>query len=310
VQTGSSGGREGIMNPEECPACGMPQWKALQVLRGQYEIQRCRSCGLLRSKGTPREGTGEDEFGGLDLDSYFKSLENLRRESAEQLLQKMEQHVPVGSLLDVGCSFGWFLDVAKTRGWDTFGIEPSDIAVGHVQKRAAHQVLHGVFPATSFGERRFTSAVMTDVLEHLDNPVLMLQQLAAVLEPGGVLAIRVPNQEGLIYKTAATMARGAKALDGPMWRMWQLDFPYPHLWYFNRKTLSAVATRAGLQVLEVETEPVLRVRSVGDRVRYTTGPGGSMAKTALLTAGLGACALASEGLRMHDECYVIARPKP
>lgn len=297
--------------PQLCPSCTGSEWKRLQKLRNQYTLLKCRTCGLLRSEGTPRHGTGEDEFGALDLDTYFKSLESLRRQSARNLLEEIEKHVTAGAVLDIGCSFGWFLDAAAERGWQTFGIEPSDVAVRHVQSRSKHEVKHGLFPETSFGERRFEAVVLTDVLEHLPDPVTTLAQIAQVLKPGGVLGVRVPNQEGLIYKAAAVLAKAtAGGIDSPMWRMWQLDFPYPHLWYFSPQTLSAVTTRAGYDVVEVQTEPVIRLGGVSDRVKYIAGNEGSSAvRNIALTFGLGTCAVAANLFRMHDECFIIARPQ-
>ena len=72
-------------NPPEirdgCPSCGSREWRPLTTLRGSFTLQRCAGCHMLRSVGTPRTGTGEDEFARVDLDSYFKSMVPVRRES-------------------------------------------------------------------------------------------------------------------------------------------------------------------------------------------------------------------------------------
>lgn len=46
---------------------------------------------------------------------------------------------------------------------------------------------------TFASEQRFNLIVLSDVIEHLDNPALALENLASLLTPGGQLVISTPN---------------------------------------------------------------------------------------------------------------------
>src|SRR5207237_7184941 len=96
-------------------------------------------------------------------------------------------------LLDVGAHAGRFIHLAQTRGWQVEGIElnPRTAAYAAAHTGApVHRVnAHGL----ALGGHRYDAVVLTDVLEHIPEPVKLLRELAALLDPGGVVAGKVPN---------------------------------------------------------------------------------------------------------------------
>jgi 2-polyprenyl-3-methyl-5-hydroxy-6-metoxy-1,4-benzoquinol methylase len=97
------------------------------------------------------------------------------------------------SLLDVGAHVGRFMYLAQRDGWDVEGIElnPRTAAYAHARTGApVHQInAH----ALARGGRNFAAITLTDVLEHIPEPLHLLTSLAALLEPGGAVAVKVPN---------------------------------------------------------------------------------------------------------------------
>lgn len=301
------------MSQCHCPSCGAAEWTVLATIRNSFSLLRCAGCSLLRSEGTPRHGTGKDEFARLNLDAYFESMAPIRRESSINLLTRIESLVTKGSILDIGCSFGWFLDEAKARGWETFGIEPSDLAFDYADRKKMHNLHHGIFPADGFGGKLFDAIVMMDVLEHLCHPVAVLSAVHGVLRPGGVAAIKVPNQKGLIYTAASLLNRASFGnISMPIWRLWQFDFPYPHLWYFDPRSLRRVAKNAGLDPVIEDTEPIVTVASIPNRLGYVFS-GRNLGERTLLpfyAVGLAACTIAAMVARREDISLLIAvRPR-
>jgi SAM-dependent methyltransferase len=251
-----------------------------------------------------------DEFGSIDLDSYFESMRPIRSESSRDLLIEMEKHTQAGALFDIGCSFGWFLDEAKARGWQTYGLEPSDVAYGYARKQGRHQLVHGFFPGDGFEGVTFDAVTMTDVLEHLSDPVSVLDAVRPLLKPEGVLTVRVPNRQGLVYLAArALYGVSAGAFSQPLWRLWQFDFPFPHLWYFDLKTLRNTIEAAGFRVVHEGVEPVVKLGSITKRLGYLSCGSGITAKvrTLLYASGLTACALGAQVTGRHDICRIIAK---
>ena len=97
-----------------------------------HDIVRCPSCGLLFRRELPTQAQ-LDEIYGLE---YFKggavgyldyvADEDVHRTSARNRLEALERVVPRGRLLDVGAAAGFFVDEARTRGWDASGIDISE----------------------------------------------------------------------------------------------------------------------------------------------------------------------------------------
>ncbi|MCB2156368.1 class I SAM-dependent methyltransferase [bacterium] len=294
--------------PTACPSCASEKWRPAFRLRG-LQIWRCGKCRLLAYNPEGHKAASPDEFAGLDLDTYFEAMAPIRRESSRRLLEQIEQHIAPGKILDIGCSFGWFLDEARRRGWETFGIEPSDIAVRQAIE-AGHDVLHGTFPEQQHADQKFDAVIMMDVLEHLPHGVEVLAQIRRILRPGGLLILKVPNREGIIYRTARVAhVLSAGMLDLPSWRLWQMDFPYPHTWYFDPRTLRRTVRRAGFQPILSDVEPIVTLGSIKSRMDYIAATGSALSRglVPLYRAGLTACVMAANLTGAHDIAVLISR---
>ena len=94
---------------------------------------------------------------------------------------------PRGRVLDFGSGGGDMLDFFAGYGWETFGIDPSD-------KRAFTR--HAELPSVP-DSAAFDVAVLHHVLEHVHNPLSVLEALHRALKPEGVLFVSVPRLDAL-----------------------------------------------------------------------------------------------------------------
>jgi len=98
---------------------------------------------------------------------------------------------PSGTILDVGCGYGFFLQAIANRNFTLIGVEPSNI------RRSAIHVPHNVQILSSFQELPiYVKADIINlycVLEHVRSPVQFLQSLSAHLTEHSHLVIVVPN---------------------------------------------------------------------------------------------------------------------
>ena len=148
-----------------------------------------------------------------------------------------------GKLLEIGCGEGWFLSAADAAGYQVQGIDFSEAALAkfHPQflDRArfgdAFEILDGLIAA---GERSDV-CVMEHVLEHVVDPESLLARLPRLLNPGGVVAITVPND----FSPIQLAARAAGAIDRDFWLA-----PPQHLNYFNAANLGPLLERMGFSV--------------------------------------------------------------
>jgi len=140
-------------------------------------------------------------------------------------------------LLDVGAYCGYFLEVARERGFEAEGLELSRWAAGHA--RLLGFPVHSE-PLVELARRgaRYHLLTMWDVLEHLPDPREEMAAARALLHPGGRLYL----------STIDTGSLSARLL-GARWP-WLMDM---HLVYFDRRNLSALLEGAGFRVLGFRT---------------------------------------------------------
>ena len=97
-----------------------------------------------------------------------------------------------GTLLDVGCGNGEFITRMRSLGWKVSGVDPDPAAVAFGQSNGL-DIFTGMIadvPETL----RYDVVVLNHVIEHVADPVSLLQECGKRLRPGvGRLVITTPN---------------------------------------------------------------------------------------------------------------------
>jgi SAM-dependent methyltransferase len=146
-------------------------------------------------------------------------------------------------LLDFGCGDGKFLKAANLLGFESFGVDFSESRrsrshqLGDITLYSNLEDLQQDLPVAdrlseSRSEGRFDAVTLFQVLEHLANPIKTLQQLSAVLKPGGILVVEVPDCKG-IGDIPTTPDEHSK-----------ID-PLEHINHFTPRTLTAMCEEVG-----------------------------------------------------------------
>jgi SAM-dependent methyltransferase len=232
---------------ETCPLCDQPAPEAEHTVfvKDGFRIVRCANCTLLRRSPVPtdeellriydgdyfREGVDGDPAGYLD---YLRD-EELHRLNARKRLRLLERHVAPGSLLDVGCAAGFFVDEARRRGWDVNGIDLSGSMTSWGRAELGLPLQTGPFSSAALPDGSLDLVTMWDYVEHSRDPLTDVAQAAGLLRPGGVLALSTGDAGSLVAKASG--------------RRWHLLTPRHHLFYFTRQSLHLLASKAGLEVI-------------------------------------------------------------
>jgi SAM-dependent methyltransferase len=116
------------------------------------------------------------------------------RESRLKKCVKIIDSLPVGKLLDIGCSTGDWASLWQTRGWKCFGI---DIDREHLQTARQRGIdarycdlALGTIP---FGDQSFDLIFAGEVIEHLVDTDKFLSELRRCVRVGGWVLITTPN---------------------------------------------------------------------------------------------------------------------
>src|SRR3990172_11622221 len=134
-----------MTDARRCPICGGPDGVRLAELEGS-QLLRCQRCRLTYQDPRP---SVESVRAYYDLKIYISpaTSEHIDERRRGLFLDFLDR-VPAGGrrrLLDVGCGTGEFLRLAKSRGWDAYGVELSLEAV-EVANRLGLAVYLGMLP--------------------------------------------------------------------------------------------------------------------------------------------------------------------
>jgi SAM-dependent methyltransferase len=142
-------------------------------------------------------------------------------------------------LLEVGCAYGFFLDLARGRFESVSGIDVSAEAVRHARESLSLDAVQGDLLAHDFGGRSFDVVCLWDTIEHLARPDLAVARIHDLTAPGALLALTTGDIGSLLARL-----RG---------RRWRLIHPPTHLHYFTRGSLRRLLERHGFEVIDDRT---------------------------------------------------------
>lgn len=182
-----------------CSVCGGSRFTATPW--GHYLLVRCRGCGLVL-RWPPPDPSAEARY---YREAYYQAPNvatwDVRRlELYAGPLRWIEGRVPGRRLLDVGCGYGHFLVLARDRGWEATGLEPSIQAAAAARRIPGVRIVEGTVGDLAGSPERFDCITAWNVLELVDNPRRDLELLADLLSPGGWLLVRVLN--GTVHHAA------------------------------------------------------------------------------------------------------------
>lgn len=258
----------------DCAACGSSRariWNTCRITAAdsaamagrEAHLVRCCGCGLIYLDPQPCFSPGELEQ--MYSGGYFRSYGVGMGESYGYRLAQIEEFKAQGSMLEVGCGDGGFLETAQARGWETAGVDVSAYAVSAAASKGVRAV-QGTLGRAGFPVHSFDAAVCADVLEHAADPAELLRQAHRVLKPQGILYISLPNIASVHYRLMGAACRFNH-------RNYFL-LPY-HVYHFSPATLERLCSRCGFRIARFRRTqsayPGRGLRHVPVRLVYSLG---------------------------------------
>ena len=235
-----------------CKICAQPSrllYKDLYDDRhgypGSFDLYRCDSCGF---------GQLQVPDGELDVESLYTRYYPRRSWTVEQVSAQAAQgqrlsrrifnnvechrYVVAGRTLDIGCGTGQSLLELRAQGIEACGTE-FDENVRRLATALGLAVHFGPLHTADFPKGSFANVTATQVIEHVPDPLVFIEEAAACLAANGRLYISFPNFDALTHRLFAE-------------RWLHHHVPY-HLNFFSRRSIELLMARAGLVVERVAT---------------------------------------------------------
>lgn len=155
-----------------------------------------------------------DELWGRDARYYELARQHVRASAAQgNEYAFLDRHLPSsGKILEVGCGEGSNIAVLARPGRRFFGCDLSALAISIARREGsddARRLVVGDAGATPFARGAFDAAFAVSVVEHLPDPERVLDEMAAVLAPGGRLIVVSPQYGGPLGASPCRAAGGA-----------------------------------------------------------------------------------------------------
>lgn len=247
--------------PEPCPLCKSPDVRVEYELTG-YRIAECAACRF-EYHDSFVGGGGDDEmfseayYRERHRDAFEAQFDDYTRDPSAPVfnrwLERIEQTIPKGRILDVGSALGTFLKIAEGRGWTPQGVEISRFAAQFAREKRGLSVFNGdleQFSGSAGGESGWFDAVtFWDSIEHVTHPRENLITGVRLLRRGGVMLLTTDNFDCLV----ADVARMAYRLSlGRVRYAMERVFIAPNRSFFTEATLRALLESCGLRVVVLE----------------------------------------------------------
>ena len=232
-----------------CPLCHSERREVRYTNFGPHEIVRCSDCSMhylypRLTESAMRHFYEQDNYfeGGESgySDTSYSDQENALRATFKRLMQNLEKRkLTGGSILEVGCGYGYLLGEAESYFDYRAGTEFSPEGVKQASAKADVVYEGGIeqIPADS----RFDCVLATHVIEHVYQPLEFVKKLTMHVKPGGTIVLAAPDMGGMLRKAM-----------GKRWASFKVP---EHVLYFDADTLSSVMRDAGLTGLNILPYP-------------------------------------------------------
>jgi 2-polyprenyl-3-methyl-5-hydroxy-6-metoxy-1,4-benzoquinol methylase len=219
-----------------CNICNSSDYEEKYYPISSGELVRCKKCDLYYA--SPRRTdfisqiinneTEEGLYVGKSLNYIGRIREFMDYLGVIETLKD-----PPGRILDVGCYEGFFLNEARRRGWEPYGVEPHRGGTNHAKNGLGLDVRQCVLEKAFFDDEYFDVVTFLSTLEHVPDPSAVLREAFRIMKGDGLLVIAVPYIP--FYLTFIKSK----------WRMFIGD----HYWFFTDASINRMLGKHGFEVI-------------------------------------------------------------
>ncbi len=216
-----------------CDICSQSVWKPKTD-----KLVECSICRLVRAKMNPSEDElqkvyNQNYFFGEEYFDYFQDRLALEKNFSFRLKRLKNFFLPSSVLLEVGCAYGFFLNMCKGLVRKSIGYDIAKEGTDYALKELGLNVYCDDF--LNYQGELVDIVCLWDVIEHLPNPDKIIEKISLFTKKGGHLALTTGDVGSLLARI-----RGDK---------WRMVHPPTHLFYFDKKTITKLLANYGFKII-------------------------------------------------------------
>lgn len=204
---------------------------------------RCRNCGHVFSDASAQSDSlskvyDKNYFFGGEYSDYLADKKMTQDNFALRLkvLCKVLSPARHKRLLEIGCAYGFFLDMARCQFDLLKGIDVTADGALYAKNNLGLDVVADDFLAHDFKGQKFDVVCMWDTIEHLNDPAACLAKISAdIAAKGAIVAITTGDIDSMNAR-----------IKKDKWRL--MNSP-THVHYFSKKTLGRLLDQNGFEMV-------------------------------------------------------------
>ena len=247
------------LEPRQCPVCGtdpagskifLKQSIDMSRISGfsyasrktpeymRFELVSCRDCTTVFASSAPPKGAITRAYHEAEYDSADEA--RFAAATYRTALTPFLSSLPSRQrALEIGTGTGVFLTQLQQAGFsEVIGIEPSRAAIDAAEPAVRPLIREGIFVGDDFAPGSFDLICCFQTLEHVPDPLGLVEASARLLRRGGLLALVTHD-----YRSAVNRLLGRRS---PI-----IDIE--HLQLFCRPSLDRLLVAGGLETVAIES---------------------------------------------------------
>ncbi|PCG19262.1 hypothetical protein KQ44_03815 [Brachyspira sp. G79] len=204
-------------------------------------IVKCKNCEIEYLYPYPTQKELSDIYSddyaawGIGQEDNFSKM---KRDKFRKLLKDILKYKNNGKLLDIGCGPGYLMIEAKNLGFDVYGIEVGEKAANIAKEKFGDdKIYNGILEKSDFNHNYFDIIMMSDVLEHVENPLELFKISYDLLKQDGYVVITTPNTNSFTCRIMKSK-----------WSHYNIE----HIHYFNKKSIEKLSSITGFEIIEIK----------------------------------------------------------
>ena len=211
--------------------------KCTSEIHSKPTLYKCKKCNLIFSEYI--NSNLEDAYSNVEDERYIQQIP-YKKKNFELLFSKISSFLNNNhKVLEIGSYYGILGSIIKPHVKNYTGVELSRHASEYSKKNYNLNVINESLDKFLRKNILFDVIIMSDVIEHLDNPFNVLSLIEKNLEPNGIFIFTTMNMDALLPK----IMRGKYH-----WIMPQ------HKFYFSNSTLRYFLKRNNMDIFKIKND--------------------------------------------------------
>jgi len=246
-----------FIKQEACPVCGKAaphdvnfniKYRSNKVIElnaitkvPNIKLLRCKYCNHYFASHVLKPEILNNYYANINSELYLDQSNNPsdtfvgERKKIITLIEKLMRNG--GSILDVGCGYGFLLSYLQKDKWKCYGVEPSNYA-SQIASANGIKIVAPYINLIKPSEYKFDIILLMDVIEHIIDSNDLIKILYNLLKPRGYLIIETGNINSLNSKIC-----GSK---------WAYFGSYEHISFYNPQSISFLLKKNGFRIIKIQ----------------------------------------------------------